>query len=270
MATFRPLCINALYTGSSRGLAADLAASNELGSAPRAVCTSLVTASHGHVTDVLPVPADTVEAQLEHLFTAVPAAERPTAVRIGIVGQAATVEGLFRHLQRAEDLYVLLDLTLSGPAGEDLIDAAGLDAFKEHLGQAEVTTLRRTDAELVAGMEIGSLDDAQVAVQRIHRLGAKRVVLRCGELPARHFDGNGDTTPYFSDLYYDGDDFHLFEAPHLDYSGRGASSRFTLALLRALGGGSTTVEAVQQAKRYVTDWLREQVQQQRVENTQSL
>ena len=41
-------------------------------------------------------------------------------------------------------------------------------------------------------MEINSLDDAQVAVQRLAKLGAPRVLLRCGALPARFFEGDGE------------------------------------------------------------------------------
>lgn len=272
MSAFRPLCINALYTGIERGLAADLRATHLLDGQAHAVCTSLITASHGQVTDVLPVPSDSVQAQLEHLFGAVPSAEQPTAVRIGIVSQSATIAGVFEAL-RAVDVPLVLDLTLSGPSGEDIINASGLDLLKEHLSEADVVTLRRQDAELVASMEIGSLDDAQVAVQRLHRLGASNVLLRCGVLPARHFEDSEATETdkdFYADLFYDGEEFHLFEAPHLRRVAHGASSMLTLALARTLQSGAPLIEALQRAKRFTTDRLRDELDHAPVENTQSL
>ena len=59
--------VGAFYTASERGLAADVLAARALGLAPLPLCTSIVVASGGRVTDVTEVPVDTVIAQLEHL-----------------------------------------------------------------------------------------------------------------------------------------------------------------------------------------------------------
>ena len=61
---------------------------------------------------------------------------------------------------------MVLDLVASGPSGETVLSARGIDAVAERLGAADLVTLSRADAELVTGGEIASLDDAQVAAQR--------------------------------------------------------------------------------------------------------
>ena len=253
---FHPIVLGALYTGIERGLAADLLATRALGGAAYPVCTSIVVASRGLVTDVVDVPTDSVDAQLEHLFKTT----QPSAVKLGIVPNRKTVEAVFRRVVPPSGdgaaLPLLLDLTLSGPSGEDITGERGMQALMDHLSVPDLVTLRRADAELVAAMEISTLDDAQVAVQRLAKRGARRVLLRCGRIPSRHFDG-GQTSDFALDLYYDGDDFGLFEAPYLRLSDvHGASSLLTMAILRGLVRQRPMTAAIQAAKAFVSEALR--------------
>ncbi|MEM1127693.1 MAG: bifunctional hydroxymethylpyrimidine kinase/phosphomethylpyrimidine kinase [Bacteroidota bacterium] len=261
MHTFLPIVINALYTGIDRGLASDILAARALEGRALAVCTSIVVASHGQVTDVLDVPTDTIDAQLEHLL----ATSTPNAAKISIVGSSKNVEVIFKRLQQHLQGPILLDITLSGPSGEDIMGPKTLDALRPRLPEAGLVTIRQQDAALLAAMEIRSLDDAQVAVQRLHKLGARRVLLRCGDLPARFFEVDGtepdgqdpSTSPFMADLYYDGEEFNLFEAPRFDGPHlHGASSALNMAILRELTANKPVVEALQTAKAYVTQALR--------------
>lgn len=250
---FRPLLAGPLYPSMERGISADLAATRALGGTAYTACTSHVVASKGLVTDVLDVPTDSVSAQLEHVFQL----ESPTAAKVSAVGHPATVERIFSMLGDHLEGPLLLDLTLSGPSGEDLSGPKVLDAFAEHYEQADLVALRRTDAERVAGMAIPSLDDAQVALQRLASVGAAPVLLRCGRLPTHHFDLDSDPPPYAVDLFYDGEEFALYEAPHLERPHlHGASSALLLALLRHWDGEALP-EALQQAKAFVTECLRQ-------------
>lgn len=248
--------IGAMYTATERGLAADVLAARSLGLAPLPLCTSIVVASGGRVTDVTEVPVDTVQAQLEHL------AQVGTirGVKIGILGSpktAAAVLGAAASLGGP----VVLDIVASGPSGETVLSARGIDVVAEHLGVADLVTVSRADAELVTGGEIASLDDAQVAAQRIHNRGATSVVIRCGALPYRFYDaaddpGQVDPNAFSADLFYDGEDFALFEAPLLPASPDGAGSVFALAALAGLIDGDDAHTALQKAKREATDSVR--------------
>lgn len=244
--------MGAHYPGIERGLSADVLATRALGGQALSICTSLVVAGHGVVTDVLDVPTDTVEAQLSHLFETC----SPTGAKVSILNHPATVDAVFTKLDSHLDGPLILDLTLSGPSGEDIISQRSLDALQNHLEQPDLVTVRLQDAELIAGMEIPSLDDAQVAVQRIAQLGARCVLLRCGRLPTHHFETDADPPDYAVDLYYNGDDFALYEAPYVETNVHGASSAYLLALLRALNLDVPLTDAIQSAKAYVTESLR--------------
>lgn len=246
-APFAPILVNALYPTLERGLTADVLAARALGGQASTVCTAHLVAGHGRVTDVLDVPADTVAGQLEHIF----ATRAPSGARIGIAGSATSVEACARLLGMHLQGPIVLDATLSGPSGEDLADGRVREALVARFPLADVVSLRRVDAELVVGMEIVSLDDAQVAVQRLHRQGARSALLRLGRL-------EGEDGPMATDLAYDGDDFGVFEAPWIEAPAAftGASSALHLALLKGLAEGRSLFEALQAAKAFVTDAIR--------------
>lgn len=250
---FRPIVVGALYPGITRGLSADLLATQALSGTPFPVCTAHVVAGRGVVTDVLNVPSDTVSAQLEHVFQT----ESPTAAKVGIVGADQTIEWIFEHLESVPGP-IVFDITISGPSGEDVLSQRGLDAITNYLSVPDLVTLRLTDAALLAGMEIPSLDDAQVAAQRIAQHGGKRVLLRCGRLPTHYYDTESEPPDYALDLYFDGEDFAVFEAPYLSdvENLHGASSGLLLPVLQELQTGIGIESALQKSKERVSEALR--------------
>lgn len=262
--TFRPIVVDALYPAVERGLAADLAAARALGGRAHPVCTLLLMAGGGMVTDATDVPEDTVRAQLEHLA----AAAQPNAMKIGVLSSHGAADAVLGFAEAFEGP-VVLDLQLTGPSGETVLTRRGIDAVMDRLGVPDLVVVSRTDAEPLSGGEIHSLDDAQVAAQRLIRRGARSVVIKCGPLPARFFeteqrspggsggDGAPDGEPFNADLYFDGDGFALYEAPHLPDGHRdGVSSAFALVTLKAITEGKSAEEALQAAKRFVTEGLR--------------
>jgi len=158
---------------------------------------------------------------------------------------------------------VVLDLVASGPSGETVLEAAGIDAVVTRLDVPDLVTLSKADAELVTNAQIESLDDAQVAAQRLSHRGARAVLIRCGALPYRFYDAaddpGADTDRQFADLFYDGEDFALFEAPLLDSAPDGAASALSLAVLAALLDGEPMEVALQRAKRFATESVRQAV-----------
>lgn len=256
---FNPIVVGALYPSISRGLSADLLATQALSGTGFPVCTAHVVAGDGVVTDVLNVPTDTVSAQLEHIFNT----KSPTSAKVGIIGATPTVAPVFDHLSRLEGP-LIYDLTISGPSGEDVLGPQGLDAITDHLDVPDLVTLRLTDASLVAGMEIPSLDDAQVAAQRIVQQGSRRVLIRCGKLPTHFFDNDSTPPDYALDLFFDGEDFALFEAPYLSDLDKlhGTSSGLLLPLVKHLQEGLDLEPALQKAKGRVSEALRAAHQQE--------
>lgn len=251
----RFISVGALYPGTPRGLTSDLLAAYALGAQAYPVCTALAMAARGVVTDFTEVPEDSVRAQLEHLS----AVASPAGMKIGVLAGHGAAHAAFDAAERLIGP-VVLDLQVSGPHGETVLSSRGLEVVQDRLGVADIVLLDQTDAELLSGGEIRSLDDVQVAVQRIAHRGARAVVVKCGPLPSRHFEAEGDGAPeaLAADLYYDGTEFALFEAPFLPgRSDIGASGAHAVSLLLELIEGKTHEVALQNAKRYVTEALRD-------------
>lgn len=251
--------VGALYPGTERGLATDVLAARALDLLPQVVCTAIVAAGGGRVTDVVEVPADTVDAQLEHVL----ATSRIAAAKIGVVGSASSADVIFRRLERLTLDSLILDLKLSGPSGEDIADGRTIEVLKDNFNRANLISVGRMDAELLTSMKIESLDDAQVAAQRMEKLGARSILLRCGRLPARffetpaRFDETRAESDFYADLFYDGNDFALFEAPYIPKSlAEGASSGLALSIMKNLSLRRPLIEAIQQGKAYVTEAIR--------------
>jgi len=251
MSIFNPIVAGALYPGTERGMVPSLHVAKALGGQAFPVCTSLVVAGHGKVTDVLDVPSDTVEAQLEHLFSTT----TPTGALVGIVGQVNSVEVIFRQLGQHLKGPLVLNLTLSGPNGEDIADGRVREELIKRLPLTDLLVMNREDAELLVAMEIHNLDDAQVAVQRLHKLGARNICLTAGNIPTRTFET--EPSDHSADLFFDGEEFALFEAPYIaNHSAHGASGVFSMAILYALTQGIKIEDALQFAKVYVTESIR--------------
>ncbi len=203
------LVVGAHYAGLTFGLGADWVAAHQLGIEALSVCTALVSASHGQVSDVLPVPADTIDVQIDHIL-------KTSTPRFCVVGAVCDKEGLeylWARLGTASIPIVIWNVILSGPSGEDLLDCS-TETLTSFFPLADLIMINQQDACLLASMQINTLDDVQVAIQRIHKLGASKVIIRGEALPTL-FSGptrqNGDVKSI--ELFYDGSDFSLFELP---------------------------------------------------------
>ena len=247
--------VDALYVGQARGLAADVLVAHAHNVALAPVATAIVSASHGVVTDVTDVPADTVHAQLEH----VQAVSQPTALRVGVLAGHASASAVF-DFASTFDGPCLLDLQLSGLQGETLLTERGIQIARDQMHRVDLLIISHRDAEYFSSTEIRSLDDAQVAAQRIVKQGARAVLIKCGPLVARFFerqDHESSGEVFNSDLYYDGDEFALFEAPHLEnVNAAGASSALSISILLHLSQERNLLDAIQSGKQFVSEALR--------------
>jgi hydroxymethylpyrimidine/phosphomethylpyrimidine kinase len=85
------------------------------------------------------------------------------------------------------------------------------------------------------------------------------VLLRCGRLKRHHYESDEDAPEALAlDLFYDGEEFALFEAPFIATVGarHGASSILSLSILDRLTRGDDYPRAIQWAKAEVTEALR--------------
>ncbi len=107
---------------------------------------------------------------------------------------------------------------------------------------AAVVTPNIPEAEVLTGVKIVSDDDMRLAAESIVGMGCGSVVVKGG-----HRDGPA------TDLFYDGDRFQEFTAPRIDTKNtHGTGCTFASAVAAGLAKGLPLLEAVAQAKEFVT------------------
>ena len=129
--------------------------------------------------------------------------------------------------------------------GEEDFDDEAADAMVyEILPLAFIVTPNIPEAERISGVGISSTDDMKEAALRIKALGPSYVLVKGGHL---------DTAHDAVDILYDGADFYELMAPRIDTPNtHGTGCTYSAAICAALARGFSPVDAVKEAKDYVT------------------
>jgi len=105
------------------------------------------------------------------------------AVKVGMLATAPLVDVVARFLERVRPPHVVLDPVLKSSSGAELLDQEGaVHLVKRLLRLATVITPNLDEAGALSGLQVGSLADMKSAVERLHRLGARNVVITGGHL----------------------------------------------------------------------------------------
>jgi len=233
------LTIAAADPGSGAGIQGDLKAIHANGGYALCVITA-ITAQNSHgVTSVHPLPASVVEAQLASVFEDFPVA----AVKTGMLGTAEIVRSVARVLVAHPDPPLVIDPVLTSTSGRALLDAPGTAALRrELLPLARVCTPNRPEAEVLAEMKIGGIEEAAAAARHIVSLGARAAVVTGGHIPGSNAE----------DVLVDGASESRHASPRVEGpSVHGTGCAFSAALATWLARGLEMRPAVERAKAFV-------------------
>jgi hydroxymethylpyrimidine/phosphomethylpyrimidine kinase len=132
-------------------------------------------------------------------------------------------------------------------SGDSLLREEAVASLRSRLVPlAMVVTPNIPEAEALTGIAISSLEDMRRAAAMIVELGARGVVVKGG-----HRDGPA------TDLFYDGSRYQEFTAPRIDtVNTHGTGCTFASAIAAGLARDMAVLDAVAQAKEYVTEAIR--------------
>ncbi|HKP91405.1 MAG TPA: bifunctional hydroxymethylpyrimidine kinase/phosphomethylpyrimidine kinase [Thermoleophilaceae bacterium] len=217
----RVLSIAGSDSGGGAGIQADLKAFARAGVHGMTAITAITAQNTLAVEAVHPVPPETIVAQVRAVATDIGV----DAVKIGMLGDVATIEAVARALELVGDAAVVLDPVMVAESGAALLDPAASGALVELLvPRATVVTPNLPEARTLVGAT-DELDPDELA-RRVHALGPEAVVVT---------GGHGTTG---DDVFYDGQrleriagERHPSGAAH----GSGCTHSSTLAARLALG-----------------------------------
>jgi hydroxymethylpyrimidine/phosphomethylpyrimidine kinase len=231
-------------SGGGAGIQADLKSIQANGAFGMSVITAITAQNTVAVTRVFDLPVEIIEAQLDAVFDDFEVA----AVKTGMLSSRAIVEAVAERLAARRARNVVVDPVMISKSGHALLQADAIECVRRRLlPLAAVVTPNVHEAELLAGMEIRTLADAEEAGRRIQALGAAAVLVKGGHLaesPA-------------TDVLFDGGSFRRFEGEFIDTPHtHGTGCTYAAAIAAHLAQGRTLVEAIAISKQYLTEAIR--------------
>src|SRR4051812_11543228 len=230
--TPRVLSIAGSDSGGGAGIQADLKAFAAARVHGMTAITAITAQNTVGVIDVHPIPPATIVAQVKAIADDIGV----DAVKIGMLGDQATVEAVARALDPVPGAPVVVDPVMVSESGARLLDEGAVGALRELiLTRATVVTPNLPEALVLAGGD-EQQTPAELA-ERIHLLGPQAVVVTGG-----HRDEAIDT-------FYDGDELVEIPGPrHADGAAHGSGCTHSSTLAAYLARGATPLDATRMAK----------------------
>jgi len=239
----RVLSIAGSDSGGGAGIQADLKTITMLGGFGMSVITALTAQNTLGVHGIHEVPRDFVEAQ----FDAVAGDIGIDTAKIGMLSSIPIMEAVAGKVRQYGIERLVLDPVMVAKGGASLMrDDAVQTLVRELVPLALVITPNIPEAEVLAGMSIGTIDDMHKAAGIIHEQGAANVIIKGGH-------ASGDAL----DILFDGQEFRQYSAPRFDTKDtHGTGCTFSAAVATLLARGLSVPEAVKKAKEYITTAIR--------------
>ena len=232
------------------GIQADLKTFAAHGVYGASAVTAVTAQNTTGVTDVFPLPAEIVRAQID-------AAARDAdiaAVKTGMLATADIVQIVSESIRHLHIPHVVIDPVMTASAGvtRTLLASESVSILRAQLlPLAAVVTPNLSEAAVLSGIDVDSLDSAREAARRIAGLGPTAVVIKGG-----HAIG-----PEAIDLLFFEGSFSEFAAPRVQIADvHGTGCTFASAIAARLALGDDIPQAVDQAKRYITGAIAQSLQ----------
>ena len=224
------------------GLQADLKTFHQFGVYGMAVPTLLTVQNTRVVESISALDASLVQAQLECVQRDIPA----DAAKTGALGTAAVVRAV-ADWGRGFGAPLVVDPVILSTRGGALASASAVKAMVRHLLPAcFLVTPNLYEAGSLADIEVNDLSTMRAAAERISVLGARRVLIKGGHL-------DGDATDL---LWIDGE-VTTFRSERIGTTSKhGTGCAYSAAITALLALDRPLVNAVDEAKRFVTEAIR--------------
>jgi hydroxymethylpyrimidine kinase/phosphomethylpyrimidine kinase len=230
-------------SGGGAGIQADLKTFAAFGVHGTCAITSVTAQNPRGVLAVAGVSPQLIRQQIEAVFAELP----PLAVKTGMLfsaKNAAVVADFFKALPRKKPPLVV-DPVLVATSGATLLPTAAIERLRNDLlPLATLVTPNISEAVILAGQEIESIEDMRRAARRIHAQFGCTVLLKGGHLPE---------SPEAVDIFFDGRTELMLSAPRVSgIRTHGTGCTYSAAVCAALALGNDLPRAVQIAKQFIS------------------
>jgi len=240
----RILTIAGSDSGAGAGIQADLKTFAARGVYGTSVIAAVTAQNTRGLTGVLELPLDIIEAQLDAVLVDIGA----DAAKTGMLSSAPVIELIGAKVREWGIERLVVDPVMVAKGGDRLLREDAVTSLRERLlPLALVLTPNLPEAEVLTGSKVRTREQVARAAREIAAMGVRNVVVKGG-----HAEG----PPV--DLLFDGRDFTEYPADRIaSRNTHGAGCTFSAAIAAELAKGLGVPEAVGEAKRYVTEAVRQ-------------
>jgi hydroxymethylpyrimidine/phosphomethylpyrimidine kinase len=244
----RVMTIAGSDSGGGAGIQADMRTFAMLGVHGLVAVTAVTVQNSLGVKGFHEIPLDVIAGQIEAVASDIGV----QAAKTGMLASSAiidTVAGTWTGQGLAGTTPLVVDPVCASMHGDPLLHPSALDSLKTQLFPlATVVTPNLDEVRLLTDIDVIDAETQRAAAHALHALGPKWVLVKGGHLRA---------SAQSPDLLFDGTDFFEFDTARIDTGhDHGAGDTLAAAIASALANGYTVPDAVEFAKRWVTECLR--------------
>jgi hydroxymethylpyrimidine kinase/phosphomethylpyrimidine kinase len=248
------LTIAGLDPSGGAGVVADIKTFGAFGCFAAAAITSITFQNTTGVFGAVAQTAEIVRGQVEPIINDFAVA----ALKTGMLPTREVIEEVARLVGENDLKNFVVDPVVRSTSGFDLINDEALRALIEKLFPlADIITPNLPEAERIARMKIETSEDIEKAARLMQSQGARNVLIKGGHL----FEGERQKAEgerrIAKDFLFFGDELHIFEAEFIETGAtHGTGCTLAAAITANLANGKTLIEAVEIAKKFVTEAIR--------------
>jgi len=240
------LTIAGFDSSGGAGIQADIKTISALGCYATSVLTALPVQNTMGVRKIYPIPMEAVADQIEAVLNDIV----PQAIKIGMVHTPLLVETIVNTFNKYPKIPIVFDPVMVATSGHRLIEEETIDTIVEKLfPMADVITPNMDEASILAGMEVKTLEDMELAGKKILRSGCKNILLKGGHqesliVTSLFFDENGQQYSFETEKF-------------MTNNTHGSGCTLSSAIAAYIARGEELLKAVELAQNYVFEAIKQ-------------
>ncbi|MCX8184156.1 MAG: bifunctional hydroxymethylpyrimidine kinase/phosphomethylpyrimidine kinase [Sulfolobales archaeon] len=233
------MTIAGVDSGGGAGIAADLKTFAALGVHGTLAVTALTAQNTYSVIGIHEVPSEFVELQIRAVWEDM----NIDAAKTGMLSSSPIIRAVAKSV-KSYGFPLVVDPVMIAKSGAKLLADEAIETLKkELLPLAMVVTPNRFEAEVLSGVKIGNLVDAEVAAKAIARdLGVKAVIVKGGHI--------GSESRVVDVVYINGVIKHV-ETERVEGCTHGTGCSFSAAIAAYLAKGYPVLDSIIEAKNFI-------------------
>jgi hydroxymethylpyrimidine/phosphomethylpyrimidine kinase len=202
-----------------------------------AVPTALTVQNTTGVIEVVSIPPELFEKQLHPVFEDLPV----NGIKLGMLFSHEIIQRLHQVFMKYPPECLVIDPVFRSTSGFRLLEEQGIDALKKLLFPfARLVTPNLSEAAVISGISVNTLDDMESAAKIIYEKGPQFVLVKGGHLATEAVD-----------LLYDGESFQYWKGPKIEKKVHGTGCVLSSAITACLARGHSVEMAVQESHHFV-------------------